>query len=123
MKVNLCIYCSGIDVNMYFKLFVSILSASIKNVFFVSAAQEQSSIYPSHSYNTNSSSAPPVTAPKQEDHAGSRTNGTQEHSVVNIPTGTSDTITIHSGKAKKNCRCALTSKSKFVSLSSFTCRF
>lgn len=69
---------------------------------FVSAAQDQSHIYPSHSYNTSDSPVPPVTTPKQEDYAGSRKNGTQEHSVVNFPTATSDTITIHSGKAKKN---------------------
>ncbi|TWW74993.1 zinc finger protein-like 1 [Takifugu flavidus] len=64
-------------------------------------AQEQSSIYPSHSYNANSSPAPPVTAQKQEDHAGSRNNGTQEQSVVNFPTGTSDTITIHSASSPR----------------------
>lgn len=33
LKVNLSIYCSGMGVNIYFKLFVSVLSASIKNVF------------------------------------------------------------------------------------------
>ncbi|CAG08891.1 unnamed protein product, partial [Tetraodon nigroviridis] len=64
-------------------------------------AQDQSHIYPSHSYNTNDSPAPPVTAPQQEDYAGPRKNGTQEHSVVNFPTSASDTITIHSASSPR----------------------
>lgn len=75
-------------------------SGFYSDLVFASAAQDQSHIYPSHSYNTSNSPSPPVTAPKQEDYAGSRKNGAQENSVVNFPTATSDTITIHSGKAE-----------------------
>lgn len=105
MKVTVGIYYSMLGVNIWG--FCSHLRCLIHNYFFVFAAQDQRHIYPSHSYNTSDNPTPPVAALKQDDYAGSRKNGTQEHSVVNFPTATSDTITIHSGKAKKS--------SKFVS--------
>lgn len=113
MKVIVGVYFSVLSVNFFSGVW-SILKFFIWN-FFLPTAQDQSHIYPSHSYNTNDSPAPPVTAPQQEDYAGPRKNGTQEHSVVNFPTSASDTITIHSGKAKK--------KLKFVSFSSCTRTF
>lgn len=100
MKVTVGIYFSVLGVNIFLGC-VSIWSALFRVSFCLFAAQDQSHIYPSHSYNTSDSPVPPVNAPKQEDYAGSRKNGTQEHSVVNFPTATSDTITIHSGKTKK----------------------
>ena len=74
--------------------------------FSVSTAQEQSNVYPSHSYNTSVSPPPnPVPAPAQEDLGGPRKNGDpnlQEQSVMNFTTANAcDTVTIHSGKAMK----------------------
>lgn len=67
---------------------------------FVSTAQEKSSIYPSHSYNTTIS-PPPNPVPAQEDLGGPRKNGdanVQDHSVISFTTATtSDTITLHTG--------------------------
>nr|XP_020456175.1 zinc finger protein-like 1 isoform X1 [Monopterus albus] len=70
-------------------------------------AQEQSSIYPSHSYKT-SLSLPPnsVSPPRQEDLGGPRKNGDpsmQEHSVINFTTATttSDTITINTASSPR----------------------
>lgn len=101
MKVTVGIYFSVLGMNIFLGC-VEIWRGFVQNFFScLFAAQDQSHIYPSHSYNTSDSPGPPVNAPKQEDYAGSRKNGTQEHSVVNFPTATSDTITIHSGKAKK----------------------
>lgn len=98
MKVIVGIYFSMLGVNVFWVL--EHFEAPYSE-FFLSTAQDQSHIYQSHSYNTSDSPVPPVTTPKQEDYAGSRKNGTQEHSVVNFPTSTSDTMTLHSGKAKK----------------------
>ncbi|XP_070839918.1 zinc finger protein-like 1 [Chaetodon trifascialis] len=69
-------------------------------------AQEQSNIYPSHSYNTSLSPPPnSVAPPGQENLGGSRKNGDsnmQEHSVVNFTTATTcDTITIHTASSPR----------------------
>lgn len=67
--------------------------------FCLSTAQDQSKIYPSQSYNTSLSPPPNSDSPPaQEDLGVPRKNGSQEHTVVNFTTATSDTITIHSGK-------------------------
>lgn len=71
----------------------------------LSTAQEQSNVYPSHSYNTSLEPPPSsVSPPAQEDLGGSHKNGdpsVQDHAVVNFttPTTTCDTITIHTGRA------------------------
>lgn len=70
------------------------------------ATQEQSNIYPSHSYNTSVSPPQiPVTAPAQEDLGGHRKNGDsnlQDHATINFTTATaSDTITIHSASSPR----------------------
>lgn len=77
-------------------------SVLIINIF-VSTAQEQGKIYPSQSYDTSLSLAPNTASPPaQQDLGAPRKNGTQEHSVVNFTTETSDTVTIHTGRAMKN---------------------
>lgn len=84
---------------MYHFHSIIVLSVLIRLAFFLSAAQDQSNIYPSHSYHTSLSPPPhSVSPPTQEDLGGPGKNGTQEHSVVNFTTATSDTITIHPGK-------------------------
>ncbi|KAA8587210.1 hypothetical protein FQN60_001046 [Etheostoma spectabile] len=71
-------------------------------------AQEQSNIYPSHSYNTNTSLSPApnsVSPPAQEDLGGPRKNvdpNMQEHSVVNFSTATTcDTVTLHTASSPR----------------------
>lgn len=76
-------------------------------LIFLSTAQEQSNIYPSHSYNTSLSPPPnSVSPPAQEDLGGPRKNedpNMQENSVINLTTATTrDTITIHTGKATQS---------------------
>lgn len=59
-------------------------------------------MFPSQSYDTSLSLAPNTASPPaQQDLGAPRKNGTQEHSVVNFTTETSDTITIHTGRAMK----------------------
>ncbi|CAJ1064352.1 zinc finger protein-like 1 [Xyrichtys novacula] len=71
------------------------------------SAQEQSEIYPTHSYNTSVSPQPnSVSPPAQEDLGGPRKNGeptVQEHSVINFTTtaNTRDTITIHTASSPR----------------------
>lgn len=66
----------------------------------VSTAQEQSNMYPSHSY-TSSAPSNYISPPQQGDIGGPHKNGDpnmQEHSMINFTTGTAgDTITIHTG--------------------------
>lgn len=68
---------------------------------FVSTAQDKSSPYPSHSYNTTLGTPPnPVSLP-QEDLGGTRKNGdpnVQNHAVINFTTATTnEAITMHAG--------------------------
>lgn len=69
-------------------------------------AQEQSNIYPSHSYNTSLSPPPnSVSPPAQEDLGGPRKNGDpklQEHTVVNFTNATAcDTVTLHAASSPR----------------------
>lgn len=71
-------------------------------------AQEQSNIYPSHSYNTSFSPEPnSILPPPQEELVVPRKNGdttTQDHSVINFTTTASttcDTITIHTASSPR----------------------
>uniref|UniRef100_A0A3Q0SGV5 Zinc finger protein-like 1 n=1 Tax=Amphilophus citrinellus TaxID=61819 RepID=A0A3Q0SGV5_AMPCI len=75
-------------------------------VCFVSTAQEQSNVYPSHSY--TSSLSPPsnyISPPAQGEIGGPHKNGDpnmQEHSVINFTTATTrDTITIHTASSPR----------------------
>lgn len=83
----------------------NLLSGFIKLFFFffLCTAQEQSKIYPSHSYNTSLNPPPnPVPPPAEEDLGGPRQNGDQHkhETVVNFTNeATRDTITLHTGKA------------------------
>lgn len=69
-------------------------------------AQEQSNIYPSHSYNS-SFSAPPSSAPPatQEDLSGNHKNGDPsgpDHTLINFTSATnSDSITIHTASSPR----------------------
>ncbi|XP_042337252.1 zinc finger protein-like 1 [Plectropomus leopardus] len=69
-------------------------------------AQEQSNIYPGHSYSTSLSAAPnSVSPPAQDDLGGPRKNGDpnmQEHAVVNFNNTTAcDTITLHAASSPR----------------------
>lgn len=121
-----------VSLNVYFsvhynghRLFCRWLLHGITSAVCFSTAQEQSNIYPSHSYNTSLSPAPnSVSPPVQEDLGGPRKNvdpNMQEHSVVNFPTATtSDTVTLHTGKAIE-CPLNLLSPTAFKVLLVFPC--
>lgn len=68
-------------------------------------AQEQSKIYPSHSYNTSLNPPPnPVPPPAEEDLGGPRKNGDQHkhETVVNFTNeATRDTITLHTASSPR----------------------
>uniref|UniRef100_A0A3Q3WI22 Zinc finger protein-like 1 n=1 Tax=Mola mola TaxID=94237 RepID=A0A3Q3WI22_MOLML len=65
-------------------------------------SQDQSHIYPSHSYNTSQSPPPmSLSPPAQEDVGDPRKNGTHDHTVVNFTSANTDTIKIHTASSPR----------------------